>query len=644
MIKFLLLTLSFVFSFSLLFSQKSIVKSVYFETNQSALSEHNKKVIKNEYKFYAKHNLYKVEIQGFTDSIGSKKYNHELSIKRAHSVRKQLAHCGLDTNLIICFYNGELTSGTYVNLDKQDSVLGKNRRVDIKFYYKPEVVIDKLFKLLKTESEVFEIDPTKDTILQTSQNKFFVFRANSFKTNSSSEVTISIRDLSSRSNMILNNVSTMSNEKVLESGGMVEIIAFQEGKRLPNELSKSMDFIIPTKKFIDSMQLFYGTQDSIHGVDWDRSNPSNNVSKVFRPDPMMSSFEFFMHCKSMCQDYCDLPKKPTLNLYPKPFEYYDEVKKYSEDSMFLYKSYRMFQALRSLSKFQVKKKEKYLKVDTLAFIIQYAKKDEFFIKSSYFKVFKRKMKFKYYDLLNQDSLLFIEKFEHKLSNKTAKKFEANLTAFISLKKQYATNTLTLFSYEENKRLYDVKYKEYRSCFELDSLCKMSKQYQTADSLYRIALRKKWIKDSTEYRIKWVKDSTEKSIFFKNIMLNNPEVGNLQYFLQSSSIGFVNCDFFASFSGPKTSLKFTPIDENTNIKLVFPKRMIVMKPSFTENSEYEFLNIPIGEEVIAVALNYEFEEPSYYKENILVKDSMSPIPIKLKKCSIDELKKEVKKLD
>ena len=122
MIKFLLLTLSFVFSFSLLFSQKSIVKSVYFETNQSALSEHNKKVIKNEYKFYAKHNLYKVEIQGFTDSIGSKKYNHELSIKRAHSVRKQLAHCGLDTNLIICFYNGELTSGTYVNLDKQDSV------------------------------------------------------------------------------------------------------------------------------------------------------------------------------------------------------------------------------------------------------------------------------------------------------------------------------------------------------------------------------------------------------------------------------------------------------------------------------------------------------------------------------------------
>ncbi len=643
MIKFLLLTLSFVFSVSFLFSQKSIVKSVYFETNQSALSEHNKKVIKNEYKFYAKHNLYKVEIQGFTDSIGSKKYNHELSIKRAYSVRKQLAHCSLDTNLITCFYNGELTSGTYVNFDKQDSVLGKNRRVDIKFYYKPEIVIDKLFKLLKTESEVFEIDPTKDTILQTSQNKFFVFRSNSFKTNSSSKVTLSIRDLSSRSNMILNNVSTMSNGKVLESGGMVEISATQDGEKLSNKLNKPLDFIIPTQKFIDSMQLFTGSHDSIHGNDWDRSNPSNMVARGFRPDPAYNSFEAYLSKMNYCGFDCRLPYIKDLNLFPQPFAYFDTLAKINGDSMILYKSYRVFEGLRALSKFQVKKKEKYLSVDTLAFLIQYAQNENFFNKSSFFQNLNRKVKFKYYNLLNKDSLLFIEKFEHKLSSKTKKKFMKNFTGFLGMKKRYESNIGLIKSHEKDKEFYDINYQKYLSCTTLDSLCRLSKQYKSADSLYRVALREKWVKDSTDYRLRWIKDSTQKSILFKNILKDNPGVENTQYFLQSNEMGFVNCDYFASFEGQKTHLELTPIDGNSDLKLIFVNRKIVMTP-YMQNDKYIFLNIPIGEEVMVVVLNYEFEQPSYFIKKMTVEKLKEPIEIILKKCSVDELKKEVKKLD
>jgi len=238
-----------------------------------------------------------------------------------------------------------------------------------------------------------------------------------------------------------------------------------------------------------------------------------------------------------------------------------------------------------------------------------------------------------------------------------KKVAKNFKDFLDLKRSYDSNKKAIKKYKEAISEYDKKHIEYLSCIELDSLCRISKlfkvtdslkttlyqKYKKADSLYTIALRKKWIEDSTKYRIQWIKDSTEKSLQFKKILQNNTEVGNLQYFLQSNTLGYINCDFFANFTGPKCSLKFTPNDKNTNIKLVFANRMVVMQPANNAN-EFVFANIPIGEEVIVVALNYEFEQPSYFKETIKVKDSTTPIPIILKKCSVDELKKEVKKLD
>jgi len=67
-----------------------VLEGVTFETNSAVLTGDSKPVLNDVAEGLVKHHRLKVELQGYTDSTGSDKYNIVLSGKRANSVREYL--------------------------------------------------------------------------------------------------------------------------------------------------------------------------------------------------------------------------------------------------------------------------------------------------------------------------------------------------------------------------------------------------------------------------------------------------------------------------------------------------------------------------------------------------------------------------
>ena len=67
-----------------------VLEGVTFETNSAILTADSRPVLDEVADGMAKHPRLRVELQGYTDSTGSDKYNLVLSDKRANSVREYL--------------------------------------------------------------------------------------------------------------------------------------------------------------------------------------------------------------------------------------------------------------------------------------------------------------------------------------------------------------------------------------------------------------------------------------------------------------------------------------------------------------------------------------------------------------------------
>jgi len=105
--------------------KNDLVAKIYFSFDSDGIKGDNIEILEEVVGLY-KNN--KIKIYGFTDSIGSERYNHFLSIKRSDAVKKYLISRGLNSRNLVsegrggCCYIGE-------NSDAKGREV--NRRVEI---------------------------------------------------------------------------------------------------------------------------------------------------------------------------------------------------------------------------------------------------------------------------------------------------------------------------------------------------------------------------------------------------------------------------------------------------------------------------------------------------------------------------------
>ncbi|RZJ52960.1 MAG: hypothetical protein EOO44_10050 [Flavobacterium sp.] len=133
--------------------------------------------------------------------------------------------------------------------------------------------------------QFFFINNTKDTTIICAEKTKITIRANSFVTSNSKnavtgKIKISVKEYYSISDILLGRLSTTSNGKLLETGGMLDVNVFSENQKCDLKSGKAIEIAFPRKNEKEGMQLFSGNwkDDKIY---WNLKKDAIDLNKAF---------------------------------------------------------------------------------------------------------------------------------------------------------------------------------------------------------------------------------------------------------------------------------------------------------------------------------------------------------------------------
>ena len=137
---------------------------------------------------------------------------------------------------------------------------------------------------LKKSSEIFIVDSKKDTTIVFKEGTKLVIKANSFVDANNniveSNISIAVTEYYKLSDMLLANLSTTSDDKQLETGGMLFIEAKKGESDLKLAQNSSIDILFPTQNKKEDMQLFSGKwKEGI--INWNLEKPQDSIVELF---------------------------------------------------------------------------------------------------------------------------------------------------------------------------------------------------------------------------------------------------------------------------------------------------------------------------------------------------------------------------
>lgn len=257
------------------YGQVYFEETIYYKTKRADLTSEHQKSLDRILQNTISEQEYSIEIKAHSDSVGTIDFNYLLAGERAENVKNYLNKKGIKKSNISVINYGETEP-----FDRNE--LDKNRRVEINISVIEKVVensepeifqatgdIKDLYEFLSVEEQKFKISPNKDTAIVGKQGTIVYFPANTFQTSTSdsSEIEITLKEVYSISDMIIENLNTTSDGLGLETGGMVYIEANLDGKELKT-IRKPITLMMPTEDFKDDMQLFNGVHGEDGNINW----------------------------------------------------------------------------------------------------------------------------------------------------------------------------------------------------------------------------------------------------------------------------------------------------------------------------------------------------------------------------------------
>uniref|UniRef100_UPI00404B9185 energy transducer TonB n=1 Tax=Flavobacterium sp. TaxID=239 RepID=UPI00404B9185 len=136
---------------------------------------------------------------------------------------------------------------------KQAEVVEKEQKISWSDFYKK----------FEKKPQIFSINNSKDTLLICAEGTTIKIQSNSFiseKTGDSISGTIKIfvKEYYKLSDILLANLTTTSNDLILETGGTINITAVSNSEKCKIKSGKEIEIRFPTKTKKDNMQLFLG--------------------------------------------------------------------------------------------------------------------------------------------------------------------------------------------------------------------------------------------------------------------------------------------------------------------------------------------------------------------------------------------------
>ena len=182
--------------------------------------------------------------------------------------------------------NQKMTIQTTLDIDtshtlKKEIILERNHR-------RSELL--EFYERVKKPSQLFIIDATKDTIINCKEGTILKIEADSFvnsKTNTSihGKVNLEVVEFYKTSDILLANLTTTSDHRQLETGGMLFVKAYSTKDSL--ELKNPIAINFPSIESSQAMQLFVGVTGN-NRINWKLDINSKRKESTLIDDPLES--------------------------------------------------------------------------------------------------------------------------------------------------------------------------------------------------------------------------------------------------------------------------------------------------------------------------------------------------------------------
>lgn len=435
------------------------------------------------------------------------------------------------------------------------------------------------------ENDTF-ITGKKGTKISIPENSFIDKNGNAVK----GKISFELKEALTLADMVMGNLTTLSNGKILQTGGMIYTNATSNGENIFIASNKALQISVPTNNKNDSMLLFEG-----------EVNPENQSINWVNPKDIIEKNKPTVVSKTISRPIFDEHKNkevPLLEVPKKPIEYSDDTERLLSID---FETNEMFPELQQYQnvKFRVSEKSCYNPDDANKtwYDVKLEKTNEEGIYKVIFKgVDKGKM---------------IEQ-----------------SYFVSPAYQGNDYKKALAVYEQKFKQYEKKKKEINEEKErlerkAEKLANEAKK--AAFEAEKIALENE--KKALQNAADLIK-SKEKKRNSKGINLYSIDE-NVNYIFQQKMLGWANIDRFYKDKRIESINQVITIDEdfkkdNVYMILLFAQQNVLIRGYEKKDGTYGFshndaepTNLPVGEEAIILATTYRNNIPYFAFQKIMV---------------------------
>ncbi len=673
--------------------------SVYFETDQHALSAEAVGTLQTVAAATRQWTAVSIEIAAFTDAVGAADHNQRLSERRAKSVSDFLRQKGIASKCLSAQGRGEIADETDGDATADveasatiDIAHSKNRRVDILVRHTvlptdaANTPLAKIFTALGRDGEQqFTKKSTEDITLQGKNGTTINIEqgALQFADGSSpqGEIHFTLREAYDYSSMLANALSTASDDKLLETGGMVYVAAEADGKTLELQKGKTMSIAMPIINTDNAnMQLFYGEQTA-KTVNWkpakqrirQRSKYAQRVKWGRLPQPQTPSTDFALLVAPKYPPPPRVPQPPRESKNP-AYNKRSIFEKLVESDKKLGLAWQHREEQKQAD--YQKNKLKYTR-DSLNYVTNAAPTYRREMAEYKAELEKRAVLYRYYvdayARYEANKFLFaqmrwIEPFTSRNAGTYLDWYTTGFANFLNLKGAFVNatktdferenkdiiarafgipranlDTMQLYNPDENTDLAALidKNVDSRLLIADDWAARRAQQYQYLMALNGRGLAKAKGLDTLFTKISTYIVQTRISNASGNaLMLNTKDDAintALQNGMEASRLGWINCDRFLDEQLAKTSISVDEDAPPSDVKL-----FIVFKDIKSIMTMHQFLNqyqssqIPIGRKVTIVALKTENEQFFLSQQVAIIQPKML-IQLDYKKVGATQIK-------
>lgn len=223
--------------------------------------------------YHVRHN--KIFLYAHTDTDAESDYNITLSKNRNETVRAVLVRCGFDN--IVHEHFGETKPTCH---EPDEACMARNRRVEV-------ILLDSPYELWQDQAnlpkpEIQEIKCDRQNVLQFDQGTIIEVPPFAFMDAEGNQVqnaTLEVREFYTIKDCLEGNISTKCGDQILESGGMIEVRAFDGNKELSLAPGQSINVAFNNNAQLQpDMEVFYGRVEN-GGMTWDDEKTFNERRK-----------------------------------------------------------------------------------------------------------------------------------------------------------------------------------------------------------------------------------------------------------------------------------------------------------------------------------------------------------------------------